>query len=53
VASERYLASAADLHAGRQPQAYKLSVEGLMVKDVRKAFLNWQEGKMEVGEIGE
>jgi len=53
VALERYLASAADLHAGRQSQDHNLSVEGLTVKDLCNAFLNWQQGKMEAGGIGE
>ncbi|HOW73642.1 MAG TPA: tyrosine-type recombinase/integrase [Phycisphaerae bacterium] len=53
TALKRYLALAADLHAGRQPQASRLSPEGLTVKDVCNSYLSWQKGKMEVREIGE
>ena len=53
AALNEYLALAADLHAGRQPQASTVSAEGLTVKDAYNAYLTWQRGKMEAGEIGE
>lgn len=52
AAHQAYLASAADLHAGRLPQLSRLSPDNLTVKDIGNAFLNWQKGKMEAGDIG-
>jgi len=52
TAHQAYLASAADLQAGRLPAPSRLSPEGLPVKTVGNAFLNWQKAKMEAGDIG-
>ncbi len=51
AAFKYYLAVAPDLHAGRSPRASNLSAQQLCVKDLCNAFLNWQKGKMEAGEI--
>ncbi|MBP7937738.1 MAG: hypothetical protein KA354_24120 [Phycisphaerae bacterium] len=53
AALKRYLALAADLHAGHQRQISKLSPEGLTVKEVCNSILSWQKGKMEAHETGE
>ena len=52
AALDRYHSVAADLHAGRSPGTEKLSGNGLTVKDVCNAFLNWQKDKLDAGEIG-
>jgi len=52
AALERYHAQALDLHAGRQPHPSSVSANGLTVKDVCNAFLAWQQGKLDAGEIG-
>lgn len=52
AAHQKYLAEAADLHAGRQPRMSIVSGEGLTVKEICNEFLNWQKGKMDTGEIG-
>lgn len=52
AALERYHALAADLHAGRTPQASRLSHSGPTVKDVCNGFLGWQKHKLDTGEIG-
>ena len=51
-ALERYLASAADLHAGRVPRQSTLPPDGVTVKDVGTAFLGWPRAKVATGEIG-
>lgn len=48
AAVERYLAVAADLHAGRAP---KVSTNGLTVKDLANEFLNYQAGRFDEGRI--
>ena len=50
TALEKYLAVAADLHAGRQPRS-NLSADGLAVKDICNHFLTYQLQKVEAGEI--
>lgn len=52
AAHNAYLAAAADLHAGRLPHPSTVSKEGLTVKQTCNAFLNWQKGKMQAGDIG-
>ena len=50
TALEKYLAVAADLHAGRQPRS-NLSPDSLAVKDICNHFLTYQLQKVEAGEI--
>jgi len=51
AALTRYHSEAADLHPDRQPQLTTVAGDGLTVKDVCNEYLDWQEGKMEAGEI--
>jgi len=37
---------------GRRPQVFKVSADGLTVKDVYNAFLAWQKEKLDAREIG-
>ena len=50
-ALDRYLAVAADLHAGREPQRSTLSPDVVQVKDVCNHYLTHQLRKVETGEI--